>query len=335
MIYRSQSRVEGMNEILESSSPLVRRCSNIKSRKIPDIQCNLTATFGDFCSRHWKHPTRYSTKLDASVSPKVYSAKQKRLVTKLQRFWRRRSPFLHIRNQGPGFFCRGESCNSSDLYTFDPVQTISNLYYFSFIDSNKNLWSFDIRLLGQLQSMGGLKQNPYTREELSKPILEKIRNRLTWLRNRKYSVFYPIGADLTSEQIWKQKILDIFMKIESFGYYVSCEWFTDMDIDDHKHFYKTLYNIWFIGLGLDHKGREAIVPQYMSGQKKLFRCSPEEGEGQREHTKHWWEKLNLSLIEAFISRSPDKENNRLGATYCVMGLVAINDKAAEVFPWLT
>ena len=90
-----------------------------------------------------------------------------------------------------------------------------------------------------------------------------------------------------------------------------------------------------IKLGLTHADREKIVPQYMSEKKKLFRYSPESFEAHRIHTKHWWEKLNLSLIEAFISRSPDKENNRLGATYCVMGLVAINDKAAEVFPWLT
>ena len=324
-----------MNEVVESVSPLVRVCANIKSRKIPDLQCSLTATFGDFCSRHWKHPTRYNTKSDSSVSPKVYSLKQKRSAVKLQKFWRRRSPILHIRNQGPGFFCRVQSCNSTELYTLDSVTTIANLYYFSFIDSNKNLWSFDIRLLGHLQSMGQLKQNPYTREELSRPILEKIRNRLTWLRKRKYTVFYPVEADLTSEQIWRQKVLDNFMKIESFGYYVSCEWFTEMSIDDHKLFYKTLYMIWFHKLGLEHKTREAIVPQYMSAQKKLFRYNPESFEAQRDHTRHWWEKLNLSLIEAFITRSSDKENNKLGATYCVMGLTVVNEKAAEVFPWLS
>ena len=125
------------------------------------------------------------------------------------------------------------------------------------------------------------------------------------------------------------------MKIESFGYYVSCEWFTEMTVEDHKQFYKTLYTIWFHKLGLSHKSRETIVPNYASQQKKLFKYTPASLDGlQREHTKHWWEKLNLSLIEAFITRSPDKENNKLGATYCVMGLVEINEKAAEVFPWL-
>jgi hypothetical protein len=71
----------------------------------------------------------------------------------------------------------------------------------------------------------------------------------------------------------------------------------------------------------------------MSEKKKLFRYNPDLFSGQRTHTKHWWEKLNLSLAEAFLTRSPDKENLKLGAMYCVMGLVAINEKAADVFPW--
>jgi len=182
--------------------------------------------------------------------------------------------------------------------------------------------------------MGELKANPYTRTEFSKELLKKIKSRITWLRSRKYSVFYPSGTDLTSEQIWRQKILDVFMKIESFGLYVSCDWFTGMSIEDHRKFYTTLYMVWFHKLGLNHIQREAIVPQYISEKKKLFRYSPESFDTHKPHIKHWWEKLNLSLIEAFLTRSPDKENNRLGATYCVMGLVAINEGAAEVFPWL-
>jgi len=181
--------------------------------------------------------------------------------------------------------------------------------------------------------MGELKANPYNRENFSEPIINKIRNRITWLRSRKYSVFFPVGVDLTSDQIWRQKILDIFMKIESYGFYVSCDWFTEMSIEDHKTFYRTLYMNWFHRLGLTHAEREKIVPQYMSEKKKLFRYNPDLFSGQRTHTKHWWEKLNLSLAEAFLTRSPDKENLKLGAMYCVMGLVAINEKAADVFPY--
>jgi hypothetical protein len=323
-----------MNEIVESSSgTLIRRCGNIKSKNSPDAQCKLSATYGEFCSRHWKHPTRYNTYGTIPSTPVPFTKKQIVAVIRIQTFWKKRVAYLHFRQHGPGRFIRELSKNDLELYTLDPVREIPKLYFFSFVDSGTCMWSFDIRALAHLQSMGELKVNPYNRETISDYCLNRIRNRLTWLRSRKYSVFFPVGVELTSDQIWRQKILDVFMKIESYGFHVSCDWFTEMSIEDHKIFYKTLFMNWFHRLGLTHADREKIVPQYMSEKKKLFRYNPESFDGHKTHTKHWWEKLNLSLAEAFLTRSPDKENLKLGAMYCVMGLVAINEKAADVFPW--
>jgi len=322
-----------MEPPLSSTELLVRKCANIKSRKSPDIQCNINATNGDFCSRHSKHPCRFSLK-KVAPGPERATRKELEAITKIQRFWKKKSPLLSIRNQGIGIFQRANSVNETELYSFDPVASIPNLYYFSFTDDKKNLWSFDIRTLGQVLSNGDLKLNPYTRNPLVPSILGKIRSRLTWLRRRKYTVFYPAGTDLTQEQIWSQRILDLFMKIESFGYYVSCEWFTAMTIPDHIKFYKTLYELWNYRLGLTAFDRERIVPGHVNGPKTLFRYVPESFVGNRAHKKLWWERLNLALIESFLTRSVDKEQQKLGAMYCVMGLVAVNSAAAESFPWI-
>jgi hypothetical protein len=230
---------------------------------------------------------------------------------------------------GPGIFYIEKSCNETELYSFDPIREIPKLFYFSYIDSNGNLWSFDIRTLGQLLSMGELKQNPYTRDPFSKGFIDRVIGRLTWLRTRKYSVLYPTGVDLTADQIWRQKILDLCMKIESFGYYVSCDWYTEMSTGDHLKFYIRLYNLWTTTLGLTDEQREAIVPG-----EPLFRYSPEALKTGRPRSKSWWEKLNLGIMEALLTRSPNRESNKLGATYCVIGFVAVNEKAADVFPWL-
>lgn len=234
---------------------------------------------------------------------------------------------------GPGFLYREKSCNETELYSFDPVQEIPKLFYFSYIDSRMNLWSFDIRTLGQILSMGELKQNPYTREPLTGNFINRVIRRLMWLRTRKYSVLYPTGIDLTAEQIWRQKILDLCMKIESFGYYVSCDWYSDMSIGDHRNFYTKLYNLWHTSLGLTNEQREAIVPGYKSSEKPLFRYSPDALATQRARNKAWWDKLNLGVMEALLTRSAARESNKLGAMYCVIGFVAINEKAADVFPW--
>lgn len=311
----------------------VRKCANTKNRKTLDVQCALNATHGDFCSRHWKHPQRFIKIIE--TPDKRYTRNEHRAATLIQKIWKRVSPFIFLKSQGFGLYTRSISQNETEIYTLDSVVKIPTLYYFSFTDTNKKVWSFDIRSLGQILSLGDLKQNPYTREPLSPRTMTRIRNRLLWLRKRKYSVLYPIGSELTPEQVWAQKILDVFMKIESFGYYVSCEWFTAMTIADHKLFYKTLYDLWYIRLGLTHQDRERIVPDYWIKTRVLFVYNPDSFLTGRAHTKIWWERLNLALLENLLTRSPDKEQQKLGAMYCVMGLVAVNTAAADVFPWAT
>ena len=326
-------RVEEMEEaplIVPVAGATIRRCANIKSRKNPDTQCPYSAIQGDFCSRHWKHPHRFVAKKD-EVTEKRYTRSMTEAAQRIQRVWRSHSPFLHLFQQGPGYFARDESKNDTELYSLESIQQIPKFYYFSILDSHGSLWSFDIRTLGQISSLGPLKENPYTREPFTERAFTKINRRLLWLRRRKYAVLYPAGAELTQDQLWKQRILDLFMKIESFGFHVSCDWFFQMTIQDHRAVYKTLWSLWYARLGLTAAERDAIVPGYMSRARPLFRHTPDSLTEARP--KHWWEKLNAYLIEAFLSRSPDKEQQKLGAMYCVMGLVAVCDEAATSFPW--
>ena len=79
-----------------------------------------------------------------------------------------------LKYYGPGIVCLSKSCNKQELYSFDPVEQIPKLFFFSYIDSKRNLWTFDIRSLGQLLSMGELKQNPYTREPFQKRFMDGV-----------------------------------------------------------------------------------------------------------------------------------------------------------------
>ena len=88
-------------------------------------------------------------------------------------------------------------------------------------------------------------------------------------------------------------------------------------------------------LGLGPQEREKIVGGYMSRTRLLFKYSGSMIRDHRNEAKHWWEKLNLYLIESFLTRAVDKEQQKLGAMYCVMAFVAVNDDAAESFPWFS
>jgi hypothetical protein len=217
------------------------------------------------------------------------------------------------------------STNTSEIQSLESVDSILNLYYFSIVDSKHNLWIFDIRSLAQMISLGTLKVNPYTRETLSLRIIHKVLRRIAWLRSRGYTILYPSDCDLTPEQIWRQKVLDVCMRLESFGFHVSCEWFSEMSVAQHIEFYKTIYSLWNFRLGLTQAQKDYIIPP----PAKIFTICPE-----KKHTPAWWEKTNLHLIETLITSSTDKECQRLGATYCMMGFVQVNDDAATAFPWL-
>ena len=311
-----------MNGLRAPSKDHIRKCINIKSKKTPDIQCKSNAINGDYCSKHWKHPCRFTIHtLYIQCTRQTHRA-----AIKIQRLWRYKKSFLTLFQQGPCISMRSGSTNQTELQSLEPISSIMNLYYFSIVGLGATLWTFDIRSLAQMISLGTFKLNPYTREVLSARVIQKVLKRIAWLRSRGYTILYPNDTDLSPEQLWRQKVLDACMRLESFGFHVSCEWFSEMTLQKHIEFYKTIYSLWNFRLGLTTEQQNAIVPP----PTNLFTLRSE----KKQHSHTWWEKMNLRLIETLITSSPDKEYQRLGATYCMIGFVQVNEEAREAFPWL-
>jgi hypothetical protein len=201
----------------------------------------------------------------------------------------------------------------------------------SFADEGKVIWVFDIRTLVHSMATGFPSQNPYNRGEMTAGAKARIHQRIEWLRSRKYHILHVNTDILTSEQTWNQAVLDIFLKIEALGYYVSCDWYHGMNTFAHLNFYKHLYQLWNYRLGLTRADKERIVPGHMNGSTKLFRFDAND---TLEKSRAWWEKKNLILIEAFITRGDDKEQKKLGAMYVLMALVQVSRPAAFALPWI-
>jgi hypothetical protein len=173
-------------------------------------------------------------------------------------------------------------------------------------------------------------QNPYTRGSFTELSMKRIHSRIAWLRRRKYHILHINTDILTEEQCWNQRVLDAILKIEALGYYVSCEWFTKLSKEEHKLFYSELYSIWNWRLNLSRAEKESIVPGH-DLRPPVFRFLPND---QPQKSFSWWEKYTLSIVEAFITRSPEKEQKKLGALYILMALVKVSKAAAESLPWL-
>lgn len=308
-----------------------RTCLNVKSRANPHIQCPFSATHGDYCSRHYKNPNPFMSKTKSTDIFRAYTRSDHLCVKKIQARWRHVAPIKRYRSQGPAVNALDISTNSTELYTLEPIHTIPKTYFISFADDSKAVWVFDIRTLVHSMATGFASQNPYNRADFTEKAKDLIHTRIAWLRARKYNILHVNTDVLTTQQAWNQAVLDIFLKMESLGYYVSCEWFHAMNSRDHLLFYKRLFELWNTRLELSRAQKELIVPGHMSGGQRIFRYDPTD---LFDKTRAWWEKKNLALIEAFITRAQDKEHKKLGVMYVLMAFVQVSTAAARALPWI-
>jgi hypothetical protein len=123
------------------------------------------------------------------------------------------------------------------------------------------------------------------------------------------------------------------LKIEALGYYVSCDWFQELSLEQHIVMYGRLFTLWHVRLGLTPQEKSTIVPGHETGPLagRLFKFTPDRVPHKE---RAWWEKHNLALIETFVTRAENKEHRKLGALYFLMGLVQVSRPAARALPWV-
>ena len=311
--------------------PSEKVCQNVKSRKFPNVQCPFAATHVDFCHRHYKNPLRFISK--KTECDHVHTRKEHAFAAKIQAFWKKRLPYHRAHTHGPSFFVKSISQNDTEIYCLESIEKIPQQYYFSFIDSKKSCWTFDLRSLNHLLLEDIHLRNPYTREAFSDKNLEKIKNQIAKLTAQKLPIFYPVKDNLNSKQLWNEKVLNAFIKLDSLGYRASPQWFESMSFLDHERFYKYLYNLWTYRLGLTPQEKIAIVPGCLTNQTRLFRWTPDQVQGGR-YDLQWWRKQNLEIIRRIIDTSEDKTKRSLGALYVIIGFTSVSKSATEAYPWV-
>jgi hypothetical protein len=179
---------------------------------------------------------------------------------------------------------------------------------------------------------GFASMNPYTREPLPAEALARLQARVAWLRARRFQIQHIVTDVLTPEQLWNQRVLDVFLKIEALGYYANADWFHALPQLHLMVLYKRLGALWEWRLGLTPLQREAIVPGHAdSGERRLFKFVAED---HFEKPRGWWARQVLSVTEAFVGRAVEAEQRKLGAMYVLMGLVQVSRTAAVALPWV-
>ncbi len=252
---------------------------------------------------------------------------------KLQTFWKKRGRRFLRREKGVLTYVPTEAHNDKDIYSYEPVETIPLIYRFSYIDNKKHAWMFDLRFLLHLLQYGNDLKNPFTQEEIPAKVLERLQQRASRLRSQNVPIVYLEKDELTPEQIWNQKVLDVFLKFTSLGYGVNVLWFETLHTRHHEKFYIRLWDLWNNILHLTDADKERIVPGHNAGRAPLFRWNPSQVCGKGFDLK-WWRKQNLMLMKAFLTRAEDKHNQGCGALYVLTALANTHPSCGNAFPWL-
>jgi len=296
----------------------MRPCWNSKSRTHPDTCCKRPATFGDFCSFHYKNPRRFEHPVDLST---LLTRRKKSRLERFIALCRTKIGLRAAKRQGPAFQQTSLANNPTELASMDPLTTIWPPYRFSFIEGT-NIWLFDVRsLLAEKRRLGEKPfTNPYTSVPISSPTLTRLQEHVQWLTRRRYS-FDSTVLEGVLVQTHVQKIVELCLLIDSHGYLTNVAWFELGTVPKVQQFVHYL-NLQWSELSLTTQ--RTFVP---SPQTSLvtFHSTP--------HVSNAMNQVYTKLIE-FLTNIPLKEDKAIATVYILRALVQVSGAARLAFPWL-
>jgi hypothetical protein len=321
----------GLISHVEDEVKEVLRCANIKSRKDPKKRCTNSATHGEFCGIHRKHPRPWSPK-----TPEQHKRKNviidPLIISKISEWWKISRGLYLRRKHGPAYWVRNICVNDCDFFSTESLTDISNAMFYSYKDIDNHIYGFDIRsiytLIYRARLSGETPKNPFTRTELPTLIIKHISTLVKFLQRHKISTEWAPLVPPTPEQQIRMKIVDIFTKINELNYYSSPDWFIDLDVENHRNFYNNMYDIWTYRANLSMMQKNLIVPGFNS---KLFRTPRW---ALADHGLESLQKLNLSVIRTLIESAADRNDRILGAMYVISALTLVCNAARIAYPWL-
>ncbi len=312
-----------------------RTCANHKSRKHPDVQCPFQATQGEFCTRHAKHPIRFVPRAPPNQEPLTPRPDRTCAANQLQRWWKQQFAKQRAKRQGPGVFLPHMAENQTDMYSLDPIETIPILYRWSYVDANRHIWLFDVRSLHMTRnetSHTSTFLNPYTRESFPVHALQSFQIYCKWLRDRKFCVTHMETIELTPEQVWHQRLLDVTLQYDMLGYHICLNWFEELNLRQLIHMYIVMWQLWTFQLQLSETVKQQVVPGWDRDATRLFKWSPMELQGRIE--KRWWQETILTILHKLVSSAQEKEHKILGALYGMTAFASTSIQVRMHYPWL-
>lgn len=250
---------------------------------------------------------------------------------KIQKIWRGYLQRQYNKFHGPAFFKRDLCVNDTDFFTLESCHNIPFTQFFSFQDDCNFIYGFDILSIYNLY-LKSEKQinNPYTKKELDRSILQNLKNIIKYSKILKISLEMKLESDeyLENYKKFDMRILSLFQYMDTLGNYTNIEWFKSLDKPALMRFIRELYDIWMYRAQLDQNIKREICPPLGNPFHYLNLNN------LSSLSFITLQKSILYILEQFVKSGINRDSKVLGTMYVLSALTLVNENAAEALPWL-
>lgn len=229
-----------------------------------------------------------------------------------------------------GFACynRDICVNQTDFYTMEDISNIPNNEFYSYTDDNKFTYGFHIDSIWELIKKKKNKiLNPYNRDLFK----EDMKDQVTVLHKIKKQNIKVDKNKISLQLLVKSKCIDLFSKIDMFGYQTQIEWLYNQSPVTLRYFYRKLVNLWNYKLGLSYDLKDRILP--LGDLININRNISNPSITSNNNKYKLLDKI-LVVLDALVTQSSNLDDRNMGAIIILHALAEISNDCVTSNPWL-
>lgn len=307
-------------------------CARLKTNL--SIQCKNNPKIDGLCMMHYKMGSNNIKTVFDDISGKSFKNYHRDICThksndsiiKIQKIARKFIVKTIIHNRGIACYCRHLLNNNTDCSTLSDISEVSKYEFISYKDENNKLWGFHIATLKELINKDF--KNPYNTFEFSQSFKERFKTFVSKFEKINKNVIEIKQEIITDPKIKLQhKCLKVFQIMDELNQYTQCNWFTDLNLQQLKHLYKQIEDIWNYRVNLSeidklkytNNGKLFIIPV-----NTIYKMTS---------------KLKLSniLLDNFyrlVTEGKTSDDRTTGALWILSALTIVSTDARNAMPWL-
>ena len=211
--------------------------------------------------------------------------------------------------------------NSHDFYTNNNMFEVKLSEVFIIRDISSCYYWFEVETFGILLDKSDLEniKNPYTHNDIDLFYIKKFNNKY---ENKEFNISLQ---GLNEEQISRNKVVEVFQKINKLDNYSDFNWFYDLSLKYLKQMYAICEDIWNYRAQLTWDSKKNIVSDGL-----VFRTPP--FIVQKYTNKELVRDMLVKDFDRLCSEGKTKDDKKVGAMLILTALVEVSQPASIAMP---